>query len=171
MRPLAGPFAARLNALHQAHDLIGGKPGSGGGTVQGLLRRLLKPYEEPAAGRITINGADVVVDSGAFRSMALIMHELITNSAKYGALSQKEGRMQVGFQDEGGRLLITWEEAFSDRPEPEEKSGFGTKLIKTIVEAQLRGSLTLDLRRDGLTVTIDLPQSAIAPREPGKPET
>ena len=171
LRPLAGPFAARLNALHQAHDLIGGKPGPGSGTVQGLLRRLLKPYEEPATGRITINGADVVVDSGAFRSMALIMHELITNSAKYGALSQKEGRMHVGFKEEGGRLLITWEEAFSDRPEPEEKSGFGTKLIKTIVEAQLRGSLLLDLRRDGLIVTIDLPQSAIAPREPVNPDT
>src|SRR5690606_37459673 len=96
--------------LHQAHGLITGKSGTGAGTLQTLLRQLLKPYNEP--GKVSIGGADVAIDTGAFKSMALVIHELITNSAKYGALSQREGRLQVGIADDEDRLTMTWEELF-----------------------------------------------------------
>lgn len=164
LRPLAQPLSARLNALHQAHGLIRGKPGASNGTLQALLRQLLKPYEE--LGKISIEGTDITIDTGAFKSMALAMHELITNSAKYGALSQKEGRLHVALDVAKDRLTITWNELFSARSDLDESSGFGSKLIKTIVEMQLRGSLTHKLRKDGLTVVIDLPRSEVAAREP-----
>jgi two-component sensor histidine kinase len=61
-------------------------------------------------------------------------------------------------------LRITWEELFSAKPNVEQASGFGSTLIKTIVEMPLRGSLTHNLRRDGLSVVINLPQSAVSAR-------
>lgn len=167
LRSLAEPLSARLNALHQAHGLIRGTSGSRTGTLQALLRQLLKPYEE--RDKISIGGMDVPIDTGAFKSMALVMHELISNSAKYGALSQKEGRLHVGLHVEGDRLTVSWEELFSEeefsgKSDIEEASGFGSKLIRIIVETQLRGSLTRSLRRDGLSVVIDLPRSAVSAR-------
>lgn len=174
LRDLAEPLSARLNALHQAHGLIRGETGSRNGTLQALLGQLLKPYEAP--GNISITGVDVSIDAGVFKAMALVLHELITNSAKYGALSQKEGRLHVNLHADEDRLTITWEERFSGDEQisgksiVEEASGFGSKLIKTIIEMQLRGSLTQNLRKDGLTVIIDLPRSVVAVREHVKPE-
>lgn len=165
LRPLVKSLSARLNALHQAHGLIHGKAGSGTDTLQVLLRQSLSPYEESGTGNISIIGMDMTINIDAFKSMALVVHELITNSAKYGALSQKEGRLQVSLQVAGERLTITWDELFSGKLDVEEKSGFGSKLFETIVEIQLRGSLTRNLRRDGLNVVIDLPRSVIEDSE------
>ncbi len=170
MRPLAAPLSARLSALHQAHGLITGKPGSSSGTLQALLRQLLKPYEASGESRIAISGMDITIDTGAFKSMAQVLHELITNAAKYGALSQDDGRLHVNLHVAAGRLTIKWDELFSGSSEVGGKGGFGSKLVRTIVETQLRGSLTQNLRSDGLTIVIDLPQSAVSAWQTMNPE-
>jgi PAS domain S-box-containing protein len=170
LRALAEPLSARLNALHQAHSLISGRPDAGTSTLQELLQQLLRPYDEPGSGKIAIGGIDRTIDTGAFRSMALLLHELITNSAKYGALSQNEGRLHLALAAEGERLTITWTERFSGKSHAEDTSGFGSRLMRTIVEIQLRGSLTHSFVQDGLTVIIDLPQSAIDGSEQLNPE-
>lgn len=161
LRPLTEALSARLSALHQAHSLISGKTGANTNTLHALLRQLLKPYEMSGAGNITIAGQDKTIAPGAFKSMALVMHELITNSAKYGALSQKLGRLEASSHIEGDRLKIIWNEQFPTKGEVEEKGGFGSMLIRTIVEKQLHGSLALTFRQDGLTIIIELPLSEV----------
>ncbi len=161
LRPLVEPLSARLTALHQAHGLIHGKSGSRTGTLQALLWQLLSPYEQPEAGNIAIVGMDIAINIAAFKSMALVVHELITNAAKYGALSQKDGKLQVSLHVGEERLTITWEELFSGKLDTEQKSGFGSKLLNAVVETQLRGSLSQNLRPDGLSVVISLPRTAI----------
>ncbi|MBK3744938.1 PAS domain-containing protein, partial [Paraburkholderia aspalathi] len=171
LRPLTEPLSARLSALHQAHCLISGTPDSRAGTLQALLRQLLRPYEgEPEIGKTSISGMDMAIDAGAFKSMALVMHELITNSAKYGALSQKEGSLHVALHADADRLTITWEELFSGKSDVEKTSGFGSKLIKNIVEMQLRGSIMHNFRQDGLNIIINLPRSEIFAKEYIHPE-
>lgn len=165
LRALAEPLGARLSALHQAHSLVSATSGAKSGMLKALLQQLLRPYEQLGTDKISISGRDVEIDAGAFKSMALILHELITNSAKYGALSQKEGRLQVGVHVEEDYLTITWGEQFSGTPDREETNGFGSTLIKTLVENQLRGSFKRNLHGNGLSISVTLPWSAVCVTE------
>jgi two-component system CheB/CheR fusion protein len=93
--------------------------------------------------------------------LSLILHELGTNAAKYGALSQSEGRLYVSWQVEkadGGRCVrLTWRERHGPTIEPPAEKGFGTRLIERAATYELGGSVELDYAPRGLSCELVFP--------------
>jgi two-component sensor histidine kinase len=164
---LADAISGRLHALARAHSLVRrklrlvGRPAPTG-DLRALVDAVLAPHQwgTPQAGRARIlrRGPRLVCGEQAFNALALVLHELATNAAKYGALSRPEGAVEVTWSVVGGDLRLTWRERggpqLAGRPD---RSGFGATLIRSTV-AQLHGAV--DMTWDdpaGLQVTIRVP--------------
>ena len=160
-KEMAKAIQGRLGALAQAHQLIAPIASDGSGrpqqsSVDALVKTILLPYSGAVTSggdaRATIEGPDVIIAGEAVTSFALILHELATNAAKYGAYSTLEGRVHVSWTFENEKLEMAWEESggpiVSSRPERE---GFGSRLARTSVN-NLAGELNFDWRSEGLAV-------------------
>lgn len=180
LRELGEELRARIHALGRAHDLI--RPhsttsSSGTPSLHVLIRELLMPYEsEGQGGRITIGGEDVPIDDGAATPLALLFHELATNSAKYGALLQPGGVVEVSSRRDGEKVVMVWRERGANLPEHERPDGFGSRLISLSVEAQMHGNVRRSWLKDGLMVEVEVPLSALnrsaaLPARPPETET
>jgi two-component sensor histidine kinase len=89
----------------------------------------------------------------------LALHELITNSAKYGALSAQSGRLQVDWEDQAGVLKVVWTETGGPRVEKPATRGFGTRSVIASIESQLGGKAEFDWRPEGLVCRLSVPLS------------
>ena len=110
-----------------------------------------------------ISGDDLKVDDRGATPLALVIHELATNAAKYGALSVNEGEVAIRTSADGDDVTIDWEErggpALDGDPS---RAGFGTKLMELSVVNQLGGSFDRDWQPDGLAATITVQRQRIA---------
>lgn len=166
-KAFADGISARILALGQAHRYVEvGKEAKALGehdrTLQGLIRSIMAPYEGNLRGAdITIEGCDAPIDLKAATSLALILHELATNSVKYGALSSEEGNLLISCSKSDGQMQILWRERGGpDVVALPERLGFGSRLVKTML-AQLRGTFERQWDRQGLTATIAFPETAL----------
>lgn len=165
LKPLAETLRERISALGVAHDFVrphsaASRPEQVGVTVQGLIETLLRPYRETGDERLSINGADASIDDRSATPIALLFHELATNSAKYGALSHRDGRVSVAMSLAEGELAIEWKES-GVGVVPPEREGFGSRLIALSVEGQLSGKLTRHWESDGLRVSVRIPTRSL----------
>lgn len=164
--PEAEDFAAELGktiqSLGRAHDFIrpGHVPGGQGG-LRDLLRELLAPYDDQNGERVSITGDDVPVTAKVSTPFALVFHELATNAAKYGALSQPDGRVEVAIARGEEQVVIDWNEHGGPPAREGESEGFGTRLITMTVDGQLNGSLERDWRDSGLSARLTVPVSSL----------
>ena len=164
LRELGDELRARIFALGRAHDLVRPRGRNGEGqsnTLHALIRELLQPYEGEDAERIVITGEDVAIDDGAATPLALLFHELATNSAKYGALLAAGGTVEISATREGEDVRLIWRERGLDVPPAEGPEGFGSRLMSLSVEAQMHGSIERSWETEGLTVTVVVPLSAL----------
>jgi PAS domain S-box-containing protein len=151
----------RLEALSRAHSLI--QPVIAGAEVkdrQALVGELAEAVLAPYAGadRLTLGGDAVAVGRNAATSLTLVLHELATNAAKYGALSADEGRLFLLWSMDDERVAFEWrEEGGPPVPAPPETEGFGSQLARKSITGQLGGTVEHDWRREGLVVRIVLP--------------
>ncbi|MEP9400006.1 HWE histidine kinase domain-containing protein [Mesorhizobium sp. KR2-14] len=164
LRPLADKLRNRLVALHLAHGLIrtGNAPSDAAdrpASLQELIGVLLSPYEDDANKRCLIDGDDALIEPGIVSSLALVFHELATNSAKYGALSDHEGVLEVHISHRNDQLYINWMEKAAGLTGQDDAShdGFGTKLLDLTIKSQLRGSYTRTWTEGRMAVAIILP--------------
>jgi len=157
----------RLTALGRAHDLVRPLPGSQGSAalLGDLISILLAPYDETAAfsGRIRVAVARMGVGERAATALAMVIHELATNSVKYGSLSCDSGFLDVASKSEGDSISVIWTEtggpAVTDaRP----AKGFGSQLVSRSVSGQLGGELSYDWQPSGLVVTVRMRQDRLA---------
>jgi two-component system CheB/CheR fusion protein len=99
------------------------------------------------------NGPEVPIGGDAITSLALVLHELATNAAKYGALSSPGGSLSVGWSVAKGELMLKWQERggppLHGRPSCE---GFGSLLARRTVTDQIGGELSYDWKPEGLVV-------------------
>lgn len=167
----------RIQALSLAHDQV--VRGDGGGRFATLLEAELSPYRT-ATDAITLNGPNLLLDARAYSVMALVLHELATNAAKYGALSRAGGKLVVSWTiDSGGACDIAWCESGGPTVRPPSRSGFGSVLIERSIPFDLGGSSTLEFRPEGLhgyfkipgkhltqLETADTPAPQVAPAAP-----
>jgi len=159
---LVADLRARMQALARAHELTLPELDSENAsqtttTVFALLGALIAPHENPEVPRVTITGHDVSVRGKALTSLALLLYELVTNAAKYGALSTTTGRLQVDVSSAEGTLRLKWiEDGFSTPPEAASHEGFGTTLEKATLQG-LQGTLVRDWWENGLSMTIAVP--------------
>lgn len=156
----------RLSALGRAHDLVRPIPGEQGkaALLGDLISVLLAPYDETAAfsGRIRVAVPRMGVGERAASTLAMIVHELATNSVKHGALSSADGMLDVSGKLDDDTLQLVWAETGGPAIDgPPENTGFGRKMIERTVETQFAGSLSYDWQCTGLVATLNVRTSRI----------
>ncbi len=153
-------FEGRLCALARAHDLLTGENWQGSDIAR-IVRETLEPYVSTDRGRVTTEGPGVHLPLQPSVALILILHELATNAAKYGALSPGAGTLAVSWQlenDEDDRhVRLRWHETGGPRVSPPARRGFGTTLIESSAAYELHGSATLDFRETGLDCALSFP--------------
>lgn len=157
---MANQLTRRLTALGRAHDLVRPVPGqtkAPSALLGDLLTVLLAPYDDLGAfsGRIRVSVPRMVVGESATTIIALVVHELATNSLKYGALSVDAGMLDVSCAARDEAVTIVWTESGGPKvTSPTGPRGYGSKLVEQSVTGQLRGSIDYDWVEEGLVVTI-----------------
>ena len=151
-------FTARLMALARANDVLVAETWSGA-SLASLAAEMAGPHGD--AERISIGGPEAHLSPAAATAMALGLHELATNAAKYGALSTPEGRVSLTWdlQGEGAarRLKMTWRESGGPPVGAPGAPGFGTRLIERGLAAELKAQVRLAYEPEGLVFTLDAP--------------
>ena len=166
-RPALSTLLGRIAALGRAHEFARphspqSMPSMAEGTFTGLLTQLLSPYEEAGIGRVSITGDDIRIDDRSATPLALVIHELATNSAKYGALSAPGGQLSIAIERSADTLVIVWTEAGGPQVNgPPTRTGFGTELAELSIKRQLGGLIEKDWRPQGLQVRIGLDPSRL----------
>lgn len=160
-------LTGRLSALGRAHDLVRPLPkGQGDAALLGdLISVLLAPYDDLGAfkGRIRVAVERMGVGETSATGLALVIHELATNSMKYGALSAATGTLDVSSVAEGEDVILTWLERGGPPVQaPENAHGFGSKLVQRSVTGQLGGAIDYRWAEDGLIVTLRVSRSRLA---------
>jgi PAS domain S-box-containing protein len=145
-------FNARLFALAGAHGLLADS------RWRGVDIRLLLEGELAAYGmeRIEFSGGPLVVAAERVQHLSMVLHELATNSAKYGCLSVPAGRLQVQWGSEGAAVRIDWIESGGPPVSPPARHGFGSTLIQSIAGRRRDESVHYDWRPEGLHCAIVL---------------
>jgi len=145
----------RIQALALAHDQV--VRGDGGGRFSALLEAELSPYRTSAEA-LELRGPNLLLDARAFSVLALVLHELATNAAKYGALSRAGGKLSVTWAvDAGGACDISWCEHGGPAVCPPTRSGFGSVLIERSIPFDLGGTSALEYRPEGLLGLFRIP--------------
>jgi PAS domain S-box-containing protein len=146
----------RIQALANVNSLFVDSRWTGA-ELSTMATRELAPYSQKNKTRVQINGPQVLLEPGAAQTIAVILHELATNAAKYGALSAPNGQIDLQWSHEaGGRLHLRWTETGGPAVETPTRKGFGGRVIEQMI-AQLKGKTCFDWRADGLVCEITLP--------------
>jgi PAS domain S-box-containing protein len=147
-------FDGRLSALSAAHNVLTQLNWEAAPIGQ-IVDVAMGPHRDE--GRILTDGPRVDLAPRAAVALSLAIHELSTNALKYGALSRPEGRIEIRWTAEGGRLRIVWRERFGPTVTPPTRRGFGSRLLERGLAEELGGTVRLDFAPDGLTCEVDAP--------------
>ncbi len=165
-------FSGRLLGLGRSIDLL--VRGDWRGAALGdLAAAQLSPFAEPGGGRLELAGPEVRLRPEATQQIGMALHELATNSTKYGALSVPHGRVCVGWElcpDEGApqSVRITWTESGGPRVEaPPTERGFGRLVIEQAVASNLQADVSVEFAPEGMRWSLTLPASFLV----GSPDT
>ncbi|WP_446659856.1 sensor histidine kinase [Blastomonas sp. SL216] len=167
LRPMAAELQDRIAALGRAHEFARphseqSRPVNIASTLSGLLTEILSAYPALGAGRLTISGDDPEIDDRSATPIALVFHELATNSAKYGALSSEDGSVQIVVAQDDDVVAISWIEDKGPvvAGEPDE-TGFGTRLVQLAITQQLAGAIERHWLPEGLRVDMKVSASRL----------
>jgi len=154
LRSLSG----RIQSMAAAHTLLS-KSGWQSVGLDALVRNQLAPYATDS--NISIRGTDVMLTPAELRAVAMVLHELVTNAAKYGALSTRGGRVLVNWDCEpngaGTNLSIVWQELDGPPVKSEAHSGYGTDLIRNLIPHELGGKVDLVFASRGVSCKVEIP--------------
>jgi PAS domain S-box-containing protein len=159
-------IVGRIQALARAHSLLSDSRWDGV-DLKALVQEELAPFAPPGSQRISHDGPSLTLRPAAAQSLALVLHELATNAAKYGALSNEAGKLEVRWsrtvEDQKPILEIRWEESGGPPVQKPAALSFGSNIIRASVERQLRGRVIKDWRVEGLLCTLRIPSVEVAP--------
>jgi PAS domain S-box-containing protein len=150
----------RIGAVAKAHKLIADGQWSDTDLRQ-LASEELQHYGLGDGNRVRLSGPDVAVNPRIGQSLALVLHELATNSAKYGALSSPTGILSLDWSNSESGIKAVWSETGGPPVRAPKRRGFGTGLIEAMVRGDFGGELSFDWRTEGLicTFTISHPRA------------
>jgi two-component sensor histidine kinase/CheY-like chemotaxis protein len=151
----------RLVALGRAHDLLL-QARWANASLENTIRGATEPYVTVGSGRISIQGPDIRITSGAVIALAMTLNELCTNTTKFGALSVPPGRIDIVWKiDEARqRLHLTWLEKNGPVVHAPSRQSFGTRLIGSLGQ-QLKGEVKLAYNATGFEYVLDVPMAAL----------
>jgi light-regulated signal transduction histidine kinase (bacteriophytochrome)/ActR/RegA family two-component response regulator len=149
----------RVHALARAHDQITAK-NWGPGSLATLIATETAAYSVADAGRIVAGGPSVLLAPHAFSAVVLVVHELLTNAAKHGALSTPGGRIAIQWRrDEAGDVVLDWTETGGPAVEAPSRRGFGSTIIERSIPYELGGTARLDFAHSGLQARFTVPSA------------
>jgi two-component sensor histidine kinase len=148
-REEAEKINGRIKALAATNDLLTGSADQ----ITDLRSILLAEFKPYAVGRIVLGGGRMSLGGDLAKPIALIVHELATNAAKYGSLSLPDGALSVSWKALDGRAEIRWVEQGGPPVVPPTKQGFGTQFINQILQT-LQGAVATEFRPSGVECTI-----------------
>ena len=146
----------RIQALSRVHSLLAHSRWEGA-EVHTLVQEELTPYQVGGAENISICGPKVSVTPPVAQTLALALHELATNAAKYGALSAEQGRVHLSWQIVGATLVLTWRETGGSPAVAPQRTGLGLQMIISGAKSQIGGQASFDWQPGGLVCTLALP--------------
>lgn len=155
-------FLARLNAMGRTHDLLSSAAWSNA-SVRTLLETALEPYTTAGQGNVALGGDEIRLGSQSAAALGMVFHELVTNAAKYGALTQSEGHIDVIRERKNPgpigqpRLHLTWTEHGGPAVDASATLGFGTAFITRCIEYEMAGTANLEFPPEGVRCTIEFP--------------
>jgi two-component sensor histidine kinase len=157
-------LTARLDALGKSIDVLATGDWESGSLLETVRQTL---QLSGADGRIRFDGPDLMLEGRVISTLAMALHELLTNAVKYGSLSVPSGEVKLFWKavqsDTGPKLWMQWSEKGGPRVEHKPEPGFGTQLLTTVTAQNLSGETILDHDRDGVNWLLIAPLEKIAP--------
>lgn len=151
-------FSGRVKALAVAHDILTQTRWIGIGLNE-LLQAVLAPYRYPDENRVMLSGSPVMVPARMVLPLSMAVHELATNASKYGSLSNPQGVVHIewGIGDAEPQLLMSWREQGGPAVTVADSGGFGTTLIRRVIEYDLKGKVDLRFPPEGMHGRLTFP--------------
>jgi len=160
LQDASATLTARIQAMSAASTLLVAED-VGSASMRDLIERSLAPFGVEEAGRFRLSGPELRLPSQVVVAYALALHELATNSAKYGALSAAAGVVEVDWSVAGGTepplLHLCWRERGGPPVVAPRRTGFGTQLIERVLAAEIGGRAEIDYRSEGIVFTAVAP--------------
>ena len=154
----AATIEGRIMAIARAHSLLTDRGTTGGGTLRDIIDTELEPYRRRD---LLVEGPELVLTPEAGLSIAMAIHELASNAAKYGSLSEPKGRLAISWTVTGRperRLRLSWVESGGPRiAGPPTQRGFGTTLIERSMAYEWDAQVERSFAESGVACIIDLP--------------
>jgi PAS domain S-box-containing protein len=149
----------RIHSMAAAHSLLSQSRWQGVG-LNDLVRDQLAPYAMAANAKVS--GPNIMLSAAATQAVAMVLHELVTNAAKYGALSTPNGSVSVNWDkssNEPGstKVTIVWRERRGPRVKAPARSSFGSSLIRDLIPHELGGAVDLAFEPEGVSCRIEIP--------------
>jgi len=157
-------FEGRLSALAAAHDLLIRRNWQAA-PITAMISEALMPFHTDGH-RFTVRGPEISLTASATVNLALGIHELATNAAKYGALSHPRGQVEILWCTVDGELRLTWREYGGPQVVQPVSRGFGTRLLERALARDLGGTVDVEFDPAGVTCTVVAPLKRITTAEP-----
>ena len=152
-------FSGRLAALATAHSVLTREQWKAAPFAE-LLHELLAPFDLRER-QVEFDGPELMLQPRQLLALTLVIHELLTNALKHGALRNKDGSIAVHWTrseaDASARVELSWRECTESAIEPPQQAGFGSKLLDRTIGGELRGTLERIWHADGLELRITFP--------------
>ena len=155
----AGAFEKRIAALATAHDLIGGS-GLQWAPIRDLLQTEVQPYTHSEK-KVELSGPDYGLRTDVAPVVALVIHEMVSNSAKYGSLSADVGALSVKWSKDAGGIKILWQETGNNISAEPNRRGFGLSLIERAIPYECNGDSKVSFSTEGVSIELWLPGDAV----------
>ena len=155
-------IGSRIHALARAHDQVTQTDWSPS-SLYNLIRTETDAYASDSADRVAIVGPDAMIAPGAFTTLALVVHEMMTNSCKYGALSDSPGKVEITITNGDDRSLkIDWREVGGPPVTTPTRRGFGSTIIERTIPHELNGKAAVEYPAAGLHATFVIPSEHVS---------
>ena len=147
----------RIHALSVAHDQLTQGHWKAAPLLT-LIEAEAQAWTHVEDARLALSGPPVMIEARAYQTLALVLHEMMTNAAKYGALSVEEGRLAITWSlEKTGNLVLLWEERGGPPVAPPKRRGFGTIVIEQSIPFELRGETSIEHRAEGIRAQFMIP--------------
>ena len=147
----------RIRSMATAHELLSTRQWQGMPMAE-LVRREFAAYA--SSNNTKIDGPEVMLSAEAGQAMAMVIHELVTNAAKYGALSTQSGRVSVRWYRKlngSAQFVLVWQETGGPRVEAPRKSGYGTGVVRDLIPYEFGGTVDLSFAPEGVRCRLEIP--------------
>ena len=154
----------RIRSMGSTHELLSHRRWAGI-PLAVLVQRELAPYT--TGSNTDITGPEVMLSAEAGQTIATVLHELVTNAAKYGALSDPAGRVSIRWRlplngSASDRLIFTWQETGGPLVVPPSKSGYGVDVVRSVIPYELGGTVDHVFAPEGVRCQLGIPLAGLS---------